>query len=160
MDSPSIGSLSDLANAGHPFSIPWSRETRALMCGFDSAFVKEPQGPWLLSCPFDITVLRASALIPDTAGGSATYRDGMSTSSGSTSDHLSAAFGITVGYPFLNANATGQYDRDVRDNESVRHILARLISKRILTTRVGHSSIAKCLLSNWSGHPRPHAPSF
>ena len=91
------------------------------MTTFDSSRSSHADGPWSLSCPFDLSGLRATSIIPDEGGSVASFRDGLSTSSGSSSEHLSAALGLTVGYPFLNASVTGQYDRDILENENVRN---------------------------------------
>lgn len=119
---PTKPSLVAMGDAGHAFSIPWSHngEVRALMAGFDSARMRELSGPWVLLSPFDLHGTKLSALIPDdTSGGIGSFRDGFSTTSGSSNEHLSAALGITVGYPFLNASVTGEYDKTVIQNETV-----------------------------------------
>ena len=120
MDDPTRPSLDTIADAGHAFSIPWSRNVRPLATTLDSLRIAHQEGPWLLSCPFDVSSLKLTTILHDTAAGNVSYRDGMSTSSGSSSEHLSAALGLTVGYPFLNASVTGQYDKDVMENENVR----------------------------------------
>ena len=95
MDDPSRPSLSHITEAGHPFAIPWSHEEKPLLTGFDSKLMAKPEDPWMLSCPFDLGGLKMTTIIPDTGGGTASYHDGMSTNSGSSSDHSSAALGIT-----------------------------------------------------------------
>ena len=65
-----------------------------------------------------------TTIIPDTGGGTASFQNGLSTNSGSSSDRLSASLGITVGYPFLNASVTGQYDKNVIENKKVSQISA------------------------------------
>ena len=91
------------------------------MTTFDSSRSSHADGPWLLSCPFDLTGLRMTNIIPDRGGSVVSFRDGLSTNTGSSSEHLSAALGLTVGYPFLNASVTGQYDKNVLENENVRN---------------------------------------
>jgi hypothetical protein len=112
-------SLSNITDAGHAFSIPWDHQVRAVMAGFDSAGMKEKEGPWKLSSPFELSGSSLSAIVPDTRGGIASFRDGFSTQSGASTEHLSAALGITVGYPFLNASVSGKYDKKVMMNNNV-----------------------------------------
>lgn len=119
VDDPTRPSLVALTDAGHAFSIPWNHDVRALMSGFDSSQMSSPQGPWLMPSPFETDSMKMARVLLDNNGGSTNYREGMSTSSGSSSEHLSAALGLTVGYPFLNANVTGQYDRNVLENQNV-----------------------------------------
>lgn len=116
---PSRPSLTSIADAGHAFSIPWSREVAPLFATLNSSRLALPEGPWMISSPFDGSDLKGKAMLQDTSAGNATFRDGMSASIGSSTDHLSAALGITIGYPFLNASVTGQYDRDVTENSNV-----------------------------------------
>jgi hypothetical protein len=113
-------SLSNITEAGHAFCIPWDRQIRTVMSGFDSADMKKREGPWKTSCPFELyEAVLSTSIIADTGGGIATFRDGFSTESGVSTEHLSAAIGITVGYPFLNASVSGKYDKTVMENENV-----------------------------------------
>lgn len=125
-------SLSSMTDAGHAFSIPWDRQVRAMMAGFDSAGVKEKEGPWKLSSPFDLSGATLSTIVPDTSGGIASFRDGFSTQSGVSTEHLSAALGITVGYPFLNASVSGKYDKNVMMNNNVSYPSSALMVDAIL----------------------------
>lgn len=123
---PTQPRLENAAKAGHPFSFGWSREVRAVMAGLDSARFMNREGPWVLDSPFEVQLARLSAVIPDTPGHSGLssigwYRDGLSTSAGSSSEHLSASLGLTVGYPFLNANVTAKYDKAVSSDSNVSH---------------------------------------
>ena len=119
MDDPTRPSLNAIASAGHAFSVPWSHDVRLLMTTLDSSLLIKPEGPWMTACPFDVSGMKLTTILQDTAGTSANFRDGLSTNSGSETEHLSAALGITVGYPFLNASVTGQYDRDTLETRSV-----------------------------------------
>jgi hypothetical protein len=112
-------SLSHLTDAGHAFQIPWDRQVRPILIGFDSADMQKLDGPWKLSSPFDLPGTMLSAVVPDTSGGIASFRDGFSTQSGASTEHLSAGLGITVGYPFLNASVSGKYDKQMMQNSSV-----------------------------------------
>ncbi|KAH6697369.1 hypothetical protein F5X68DRAFT_238771 [Plectosphaerella plurivora] len=129
LDDPTRPSLAAFADAGHPFSVPVSGDPRGILCGFDSSLMTSPKEPWLDSStsPFDLGSRatyditeknRLKIILPDTRGFSASYRDGFSTTAGSTDEHLSAEVGVTVGYPFLNASATGNYDRAVMSSEN------------------------------------------
>ena len=121
MDDPCRPSLDAITGAGHAFSIPWGHRVCALMTSFDSSRMSHPDGPWVKPSPFDLASLGMTTIIPDTGGGIASFQDGLSTNLGSSSDHLSASLGLTVGYPFLNASVTGQYDSTVMENENVRN---------------------------------------
>ena len=123
---PTCPSLESTAAAGHPFALPWSREVRAILAGLDSEHLKEPASPWVLESPFDLRLAQLIAVIPDSirdgTNGLSTaghYRDGLSTSSESSREHLSAALGVTVGYPFLNASASAKYDRQIAEDKNV-----------------------------------------
>jgi hypothetical protein len=141
---PTRPRLEHATKAGHPFSIGWSREVRCILAGLDSTRLMNPGGPWVIESPFDMSQTRLCAIVPDSLGdgglsSSGHYRDGMSTTSTSGTDHLSASLGITVGYPFLNASVTGKYDKRVTENRNVsssshtilfiflpRHVLAQV----------------------------------
>ncbi len=123
---PTSPSLESTATAGHSFALPWSREVRAILAGLDSEHLKEPAGPWVLESPFDLRLAQLVAVIPDSirdgTNGLSTvghYRDGLSTTSESSKEHLSAALGVTVGYPFLNASVSAKYDRQVSEDKNV-----------------------------------------
>ncbi|KAK3389205.1 hypothetical protein B0H63DRAFT_445418 [Podospora didyma] len=122
---PSRPSLPAIANAGHPFSIPGGGEIRRILCGFESSCLTSPAGPWLdpSSSPFDLRpgtgTPQLNAILPDTKGGNASFRDGFSTHTGSKTEHLSAELGVSVGVPFLaKATVTGKYDRTVIENQN------------------------------------------
>ncbi|KAK6525429.1 hypothetical protein TWF694_005567 [Orbilia ellipsospora] len=114
---PTIPSLETWTASASAFSIPWSHEVKAIMTGFKSALMKKDSGPWLVSCPFDATSIKLTTVIPDSGGGVTSYRDGMSSHTGSSSEHLSAELAVTVGYPFLNASVSGKYDRSIKKND-------------------------------------------
>ncbi|KAH6876590.1 hypothetical protein B0T10DRAFT_566805 [Thelonectria olida] len=141
---PTRPTLENAADAGHPFSICWSREVRSILAGLDSDRFKDLDGPWAIESPFDVSTLRLSAVIPDSPGNggissSGCYRDGLSTSSEHGTEHLSAALGITVGYPFLNASVTGKYDGRVSEdrNASLQPPCAGVKASRNASCRVG-----------------------
>lgn len=112
-------SLNEITAGGHAFAVPWSRKTMSVLTGFDSQKMKDPTGPWKTQSPFDYHGLKMNAIIGDNRSGTTSYRDGSSTQSTSTTDCLSVALGVTIGYPFLNANVTVEYDRTVIKNENV-----------------------------------------
>lgn len=116
---PTRPSLDSMTTAGHAFAVPWRRETVSLLTGFDSRRTKELGGPWVTQSPFEASDLKLSTILSDTKGGTATYRDGLSTSAGTYCEHISASLGLTIGYPFLNANVTAKYDQDVLQKTSV-----------------------------------------
>lgn len=123
---PTSPSLESTAAAGHPFSLSWSREARSILAGLDTGRLKDPAGPWVLDTPFDVNTARLSVVTPDSIRGGSNglsmtghYRDGLSTSSESSKEHLSAALGVTVGYPFLNASVSAKYDRQITEDKSV-----------------------------------------
>lgn len=118
-EDPTRPSLEGLTGAGYAFALPWRRENVTLLTGFDSTKVKDEGGPWKMSTPFESSKLRMSVIIPDTKGGTATYREALSSQYGSQSEHISASLGLTIGYPFLNANVTAEYDRHVVEKKSV-----------------------------------------
>ncbi|KAI9163801.1 hypothetical protein HJFPF1_05428 [Paramyrothecium foliicola] len=123
--SPTKPSLEGIASAGHPFSLIWSREVRSILASLDIQRLKDPAGPWMLDTPFDTRLVQLLTVIPDSiregSGGLSTsghYRDGLSTTSESSTEHLSAALGVTVGYPFLNASVSAKYDRKVSEDKN------------------------------------------
>lgn len=125
---PTRPRLENATKTGHPFSVSWSREVRAVLSGLDSERLKDADGPWVTESPFDLTDVRElrAAIIPDSTGGgglssTGQYRDGMSTMSESGTDHLSAGLGISVGYPFLKASVSGKYDKKVTEDKNVSH---------------------------------------
>jgi hypothetical protein len=116
---PTRPSLSAYVDAGHPFSVPWASDAREVLTGFISTRIADTSGPWLSSCAFDLAQARLTAVLPDLRGGIASFRDGHSTHSSSTGEHLSAELGVSVGYPFLSASVSGKYDRNVIEDENV-----------------------------------------
>ncbi|KAK3367763.1 hypothetical protein B0H63DRAFT_515541 [Podospora didyma] len=134
-DGPTRLSLAAIVKAGHPFSLPWSREVRALMTGLDSDAkrLKAPEGPWMTQSPFDLrNAQQLIAIVPDStgSGGMASaghYRDSLSTSSEVTSDHLSASLGITIRYPFLNASVSAKYDKSVPEDKKWHQSITELV---------------------------------
>ncbi|VUC37254.1 unnamed protein product [Clonostachys rosea] len=115
---PTLPSLEGLSSGGHPFSIPWSHDVGVLLGGFKSSWVTRREGPWVGKGAFDTSGMQMTAIIPDTQGGSTSYKDAITTSTAVSNDHLSASLGITVGYPFLNASVTGEYDRTVLESHN------------------------------------------
>ncbi|CAG9982475.1 unnamed protein product [Clonostachys byssicola] len=115
---PTLPSLEGLSGGGHPFSIPWSHDVRVLLGGFKSSWVTRIEGPWVGKGAFDTSDVQIHTVIPDTQGGSTSYKDAITTSTAVSNDHLSASLGITVGYPFLNASVTGEYDRTVMESHN------------------------------------------
>ncbi|KAK6503375.1 hypothetical protein TWF481_008395 [Arthrobotrys musiformis] len=119
-DDDSLGlttpALEAWTTAGNAFSVPWSHEVKAVLTGFKSTLMKMPSGPWLVTCPFDATSLMLTTVLPESGGGVTSYRDGMSTQGGSSSEHLSAELAVTVGYPFLKASVSGKYDKNVKED--------------------------------------------
>ncbi|KAJ5939745.1 hypothetical protein N7466_002879 [Penicillium verhagenii] len=114
-DDPTLPDLQAQADARATLALPWSREEKPLLAGFDSSKMRDhPDGPWLATAsPFSAHSIVTATIVPDASGGVGVYREGYSTRSESSHEHLSASLGITVGYPFLNANVTGEYDSTV-----------------------------------------------
>lgn len=122
-DNPTLPSLQAQAEAGAPLALPWSREEKPLLTGFDSSKMTDSSdGPWIATAsPFSAQSIVTATIVPDVSGGVGVYREGFSTRSESSHEHLSASLGVTVGYSFLNANVTGEYDStvDKKGNVSV-----------------------------------------
>lgn len=153
---PSRPSLVGLASAGHPFSIPWRREARPLLSSFDSRRAGDASGPWLLETPFDGQAMKMHVVLTDANSNRTSYREGLSSRSTSSTEHLSVALGITIGYPFLNANVTAEYDKTVITNENVsfgaqivsgRHCMPQLL----LTDGVAICRVRKPLATAHAG---------
>ncbi|KAF5696335.1 hypothetical protein FGLOB1_13608 [Fusarium globosum] len=115
---PSKPSLEALTDGRHPFSLPWGHDVRVLLSGFKMEDMSKQKGPWTKTSAFEISGSEMLAVVPDTKGGSMSYKDGMTTNSETSDDHLSASLGLTVGYPFLNASVTGDYDRNVMESHN------------------------------------------
>ncbi|KAF4341607.1 hypothetical protein FBEOM_4509 [Fusarium beomiforme] len=116
---PTKPSLEALTAGRHPFSLPWGHGVRVLLGGFKADGISKKTGPWATTSAFDISNTELLAVVPDAKGGSMSYKDSMTTSSETSDDHLSASLGLTVGYPFLNASVTGEYDRNVMESRNV-----------------------------------------
>lgn len=118
---PTLPNLQAQTEAGAAIALPWSREEKPLLTGFDSSKMEDPSdGPWIATAsPFSAQSIVTATVVPDASGGIGVYREGFSTRSQSSQEHLSASLGITVGYPFLNANVTGEYDSNVKETKNV-----------------------------------------
>ncbi|OOQ91472.1 hypothetical protein PEBR_00815 [Penicillium brasilianum] len=115
INDPTLPNLQAQTEAGVAVALPWSREEKPLLTGFDSTKMRDyPDGPWIPTVsPFSAQSIVTATMVPDPSGGVGVYREGFSTRSESSHEHLSASLGITVGYSFLNANVTGEYDSTV-----------------------------------------------
>lgn len=131
---PTRPSLESFSSGGHPFSIPSGHDVRVPLCGFQTANMRQQKGPWVTMSAFEASGLALTAVILDTKGGTMSYKDGMTTSSTTSDDHLSASLGLTIGYPFLNASVTGQYDKDVIESHNVGSPPPLLLSAERSTT--------------------------
>lgn len=118
MKEPLRPNLEEITRDGRPFALPWSCEVRELMGCFESQEMKSSQGPWRTSHPFDPPGVM-KVVMPEIVGGTASFRSGLSTRSEASTEHLSAAVGITIGYPFLNAGVHVDYDRTVIEHSTV-----------------------------------------
>jgi hypothetical protein len=121
LTDPTLPSLQAQTEAGVAVALPWSREEKPLLTGFDSAKMRVyPDGPWIPTVsPFSAQSIVTATMVPDPSGGVGVYREGFSTRSESSHEHLSASLGITVGYSFLKANVTGAYDSTVDKTSNV-----------------------------------------
>ncbi|KAJ5646644.1 hypothetical protein N7490_003016 [Penicillium lividum] len=119
-NDPILPNLQAQTQAGAVIALPWSREEKPLLTGFDSSKMGDySDGPWIVTnSPFSAQSIVSATIVPDASGGVGVYREGFSTRMESSSDHLSASLGITVGYPFLSANVTGQYDSNVNETKN------------------------------------------
>ncbi|KAJ9613427.1 hypothetical protein H2200_003369 [Cladophialophora chaetospira] len=114
---PTRSSLALQAAAGAPLHIPWSSSPIRLGTGFDSAAIGSSEGPWKSSYPFSVPP-HVPQLLCEIDESIASYKDGLSASAGSTSEHLSASLAVTVGCDFLSASVTGDYDKAVLENRN------------------------------------------
>ncbi|KAJ5080926.1 hypothetical protein N7456_013636 [Penicillium angulare] len=132
-NDPALPTLQAQTEAGAPIALPWSREERSLLTGFDSSKMRDSSnGPWkATTSPFSAQSIVTATIVPDASGGVGVYREGFSTRSESSNEHLSASLGVTVGYSFLNANVTGEYDKNVNETKNA------LKSSRNASFRVG-----------------------
>lgn len=151
-NDPTRPSLAAFVDAGHAFSVPWAGDARNLLTGFTSSSMLDDRGPWLPTCAFDTGKAKMTAVLSDLQGGIASFRDGSSTHSGSSQEHLSAELGVSVGYPFLSASVSGKYDRDVLENENVRRN-ARVIQDSASLRREWHH--ARLLWGSATSHNYP-----
>ncbi|KAJ5887306.1 hypothetical protein N7504_011353 [Penicillium tannophilum] len=119
-NDPTLPNLQAQTEAGAAIALPWSREEKPLLTGFDSAKMRDySDGPWIATAsPFSAQSIVTATIVPDASGGVGVYREGFSTRMESSNEHLSASLGITVGYPFLNANVTGEYDSNVNETKN------------------------------------------
>ena len=112
-------SLTDLAKAGLPFQMPWTRQDIVLGTGLDSALL-QTENPWKEISPFNLGSDQEKWLSYDNKADSrASFREAESDSHLSTTNHYSGSLGATIGCPFLSANVTGTYDQTVIHNVDV-----------------------------------------
>lgn len=111
-------SLVAQAKSGHPLLVPWGQKQIALLASFDSSRMPEKEGPWVLASPFDISATKA-IVQHDNDGGSIMYREGLSTRSNSSTEHLSASLAVSVSVPLAEASVSASYDKMVIANENV-----------------------------------------
>ena len=121
MEDPAQPSLARQAESGVPLRFPWTAQVLKPGTSFDSLYLSSSH-PFLGNSPFDCGALGHSTFVyTDDSGGRASYVSTSSTTVGSSRDHFSAGLGVTVGCSFLNASVSGQYDKDVMNNNDVRH---------------------------------------
>lgn len=111
-------SIAFLAANNLPITLPWSPGMPPLPPGtlFQSRLC-ERQDPWSKVSPWDPQSIRSAKLaywLDD--GGHSSFQSLETTNSHTSDDHLTVSFGITAGCSFLNANVTGAYDRDMKEN--------------------------------------------
>lgn len=121
----SIASLTRIANIGHAFAIPWNHEVQPLLRGFDSARIMDRNGPWVTNSPFEENEAKACTMCYESSNSSYTYREGESSQSHSSSEHMSFNLGVSVGPPFLSAEVSGKYDKTVLSNHNVSFVVLR-----------------------------------
>lgn len=108
-----------LVTSGLPILLPWSSSIAAVRPGttFHSR-LSATDDVWSKHNPFaDLDKTRV--VYTNSDGGQATYNSTKTTSSANNSEHLSVSLGVSVGCKFLNASVTGQYDKDVLENNDV-----------------------------------------
>lgn len=120
-------SLTDFAASGHAFAIPWIERIQPVLSGFQSARIMDKAGPWVHASPFDEQAVQACNMVFESNGGSCTYRDAMSSAAHGNSEHMSVSGSLSVGPPFLKAEASGQYDKSVSENENVSFSLSSVL---------------------------------
>ena len=112
--------FTSLASSNQPLLLPWMHTYIRPCTGFDSRYIASPRGPWIDRSPFDdqdISSLKLEYTKKDNA--KASYKEAVSSSHATSSEHYSGSLGITVGCPFLKANVTGTYDRMVMKSADV-----------------------------------------
>ena len=62
----------DATRAKHALSIPWSHRAKTLVRGFNFKRMRQSEGPWVLSCPFEIS---ESTLITNFPNARFSYHD-------------------------------------------------------------------------------------
>ena len=119
LDDSQTRTITSQASSSLPILLPWSSSIAPVLPG--TAFrsiLASTDAPWATVSPF--TELGDQLIVyTNDDGGLSTYNSAKSTSSSSNSEHLSVSLGVSVGCPFLNASASGQYDKDVLENKDV-----------------------------------------
>ncbi|KAK3070134.1 hypothetical protein LTR53_010993 [Teratosphaeriaceae sp. CCFEE 6253] len=109
-ESPPHPSLQAQAAQKATLSIPCLREPCRLGHGLDSRLLAT-KFPWMPRSAFRRDAETVGQLLAlDLHPYRATYREGVSSGSRETSEHLSASLGATIGCDFLSASVTGSYD--------------------------------------------------
>ncbi|EWZ30626.1 hypothetical protein BFJ70_g184 [Fusarium oxysporum] len=120
-------SLSQSTDFSLPLTLPWGPLESPVMPGttFFSR-LSSSADPWSKRSPFLKKSLDDITLQYDNGdGGTATYQSSETTMSSTSSEHLSLAFGITVGNQWLNVSVTGGYDKDTLENSDGRKFSMR-----------------------------------
>lgn len=109
-----------LANAEQQISLPWFPKPVTIGTMFHSKLSGTPN-PFghPHESPFDTESLENSKLVYHADSAESTFRAVETKTKLTTKDHLGLSLGVTVGNSFLNANVTGRYDKEVRENTDV-----------------------------------------
>lgn len=114
---PDCVTIPRLAKAGMPIALPWLKETVLPGTMFYSARCHSVN-PWGIESPFeDLDKMRLVARKED--GTHCTYYSAETRTKVNSLDHMSLSLGVQAGCSFLNANVSGQYDKDVMANSDV-----------------------------------------
>jgi len=122
MDDPSQYSIPRVAKSCLPIFLPWQREKKAIMSGFDSTALECPNGPWKAAFAFPGHTILSSNCRTRLETGLAHDVQAHTSSSSSTSETFSGRLSISVGNAVAKVGVTASYDQEMREMANVSSV--------------------------------------
>lgn len=131
MASPdlSLTSVSGMSSNQMPMSLPWHPSGTIKIGALFHSDRANKENPWTEETLFEQSSLDIiSAQYHSDEGALASFRSSVSSRSGQHEDHLSIGMGVSIGCPILGGGASGQYDKHLVNNKSVRISLFSIVA--------------------------------